>query len=457
MSRIPQLCLVENDPILSESLCDRFVLEGFGCECFTGSEPALAAIAGGRYDVVISDFCLPDMTGEDLFKQLRDRARVVPPFVFITAYGSIPRAVKLLNCGAGDYIVKPFDIEQLIQKLRELTAAEPAAEVGGGQRGQLGVSPAMRRIESLLRRLGQHREAVVLTGESGVGKEKVAQTLHRLTPGAANAPFVAVNCGALPESLLEAELFGYERGAFTGAVKSKRGYFEQAAGGTLLLDEIGEMPPSMQVKVLRAIQEKQVMRLGAERPIAVDFRLVCATNTDLKRLVEKRLFREDLYYRINVINLRIPPLRERPEDIHWLATRFLAAYQEAHPGQRRYLTAEAEAAMPAHDWPGNVRELKHCIERACILAPGPMIRAADLFEEAGTGDEPSAASEGLNAYLKDCERRYLEQALRRNGWRIGRTAGALGISRKTLWEKMGRHGIEATTDPSATEQGTGGR
>ena len=249
--------------------------------------------------------------------------------------------------------------------------------------------------------------------------------------------------------MLEAELFGYERGAFTGAVKMKRGYFELASGGTLLLDEIGEMPPSMQVKVLRAIQEKQVMRIGGERPLPVDFRLVCATNTDLKRLVEVGALREDLYYRINVINLRIPPLRDRPADIPWLAERFLAAYHQAHPDVRRHFTAEAEAAMRAHEWPGNVRELKHCIERACILAPTPAIRPADLFDDAAAGDLPAALGATLSDYLKDCERRYLQQALRRNAWRIGRTAVALGISRKTLWEKMGRHGIEPPKDPSA--------
>jgi transcriptional regulator with PAS, ATPase and Fis domain len=261
------------------------------------------------------------------------------------------------------------------------------------------------------------------------------------------APFVAVNCGALAETLLEAELFGYMKGAFTGAARDKKGCFELAHGGTLFLDEIGEMSPVMQVKLLRVVQDKQITRVGGDMPIQVDLRLICATHQDLKRMVEAGQFREDLYYRIHVVHIHVPPLRERRDDILWLARKFLAHNEAAHH-ECCILTPGAERALLEHPWPGNIRELKHCLERACILNDASRLTPQMLFGSegmpTGAAADPAAtgADESLGTYLRQCERRYLENRLSAHGWRIGDTAASLGIGRKSLWEKMKKLEIE---------------
>jgi DNA-binding NtrC family response regulator len=290
--------------------------------------------------------------------------------VFITAYGSIDRAVELIKLGAADYVTKPFDVEQMVGKLRVL-AAVPQEETEEPRRTELGISATARRVEELLSRISQHADTVLITGESGVGKERVAQILHRLGDASGSAPFIAVNCAAVSESLLEAELFGHERGAFTGAIRSRRGVFEQAEGGTLFLDEVGEMTPGMQAKLLRAIQEREIVRVGGEKRIPVRLRLVCATNRNLQELVDENRFRRDLYYRINVIHLRLPALRERRDDILWFARTFLAERSRT-TGFARRLSVAAESALLSHAWPGNVRELRHAVDRACILSTRPV-------------------------------------------------------------------------------------
>jgi transcriptional regulator with PAS, ATPase and Fis domain len=252
-----------------------------------------------------------------------------------------------------------------------------------------------------------------------------------------------VNCGALPESLLEAELFGHERGAFTGAVRRRRGVFEQADRGTLLLDEIGDMPASMQVKLLRTLQERSIVRIGGEATVPVELRLICATHRDLAQMVEQGTFRKDLYYRINVINVRLPPLRERPEDIMWLAQRFLAEQSAQRQGEKKSLSRAAERVVMTYPWPGNARELRHCIERAWILTEGPTLEPGALFEEASLRQVASFRSgDSLNEYLQACEKTYLLRALQRNGGQVTLTASELGISRKNLWEKMRKLGTE---------------
>src|SRR5574337_883964 len=437
-----RLCRIEDDEIMGESLAERFRLEGFEVDWWRTGAEAGAALARRRYAVVISDIRLPDCSGGDLFVELGTRLPMLPPFLFMTAFGTIDRAVELLKAGAADYITKPFDPDALVAKVRAL-----AHDYGAGagvelDADALGVSPAMRRIAQTLPRLARNASVLLITGESGVGKEHVAQFFHRHA-GAPNAPFVAVNCAVIPEALLEAELFGYEKGAFTGAAKAKRGYFEQAQGGTLFLDEIGDMPPQMQVKLLRVLQERKLQRLGGESPIAVDFRLVCATHQDLKAMVDAGSFREDLYYRIHVIHLRIPPLRERPEDIRWFVRHFIEAFNRAHPGERRRIDPRTEQALTSYSWPGNVRELKHAVERACILSPGPLLGAEAFFGEGLNAEQGEAApSPPLAEYLMDCERDYLRMALDRHGWHMTHTAEALGITRKTLWEKLRRLGIE---------------
>ncbi len=327
----------------------------------------------------------------------------------------------------------------------------------------LGISAPMRALEALLARTAPYAQRLVISGESGAGKEVVARRIHELASGGSDEPFVAVNCGAFAESLLESELFGHERGAFTGASRTRAGVFEQANGGTLLLDEVTEMSRAMQVKVLRVLQEGQVRRVGSERPLPVVFRLVCATNRDLAREVSEGRFREDLFYRVNVVHLRVPPLRERPADVPWLATKFIDALNAAHPDHVRSWGPGVMESLLRHPWPGNVRELRHCIEQAWVLSEGPSIECRDLAPtlapsatappggiQAGIspgrgrlqgGADGAPWPTGLRSFLRECERAHILDALERNDWAIARTAEALAISRKNLWERMRRLGI----------------
>ncbi|MFO1280933.1 MAG: sigma-54 dependent transcriptional regulator [Burkholderiales bacterium] len=434
MSARPRICLIEDDPIMGESLCVRFDLEGFAVDWHRTGREGQAALAKHPYIAVISDIRLPDVGGDELWIESRRRGLALPPTIFITGYGSIDRAVELLKLGATDYVTKPFDIEQLVLKVRS-TVPAPASSGDAGE--ALGVSPSMQAIGRVLPRLARHAGTLLITGESGVGKERVAIRFDHLARDSDRCPFVPVNCGAVTESLFESELFGHEKGAFTGAVRARKGLFEQADCGTLFLDEIGELPLPLQVKLLRAIQERRFLRVGGEQPVSVDLRLICATNQDLKALVAQGRFREDLYYRINAVNLRIPPLRERPEDILWLARGFLEEFAREHRTDRMSLHPAAEQALLDYPWPGNVRELKHTIERACIIAPGPLLRPEDLFaDDLARELSPSSGPTSLEGHLQACERAYIRRTLDANEWHVARTAQALGISRKNLWEKM---------------------
>lgn len=437
---LPRLCLIEDDEIMGESLCDRFELEGFACDWYRDAPAAMASIGKTEYTLAISDIHLPGLAGDEMYAQLTRQHPSLPPFIFVTGFGSIETAVRLLKTGAVDYITKPFDLDLLMEKIRTLAVRRTIAEgAAAGDTPRLGISPEMRRIADMLPRLAQHASAVRITGESGVGKEKVALELHRCDPRMEGKPFIAVNCGAITESLMEAELFGHEKGAFTGAVRAKKGVFEQADGGTLFLDEIGEMPLGMQVKLLRVIQERTIVRVGGESLIPVDVRLVCATHRDLRQMVEQGQFREDLFYRINVIQLKIPPLRERKEDILWFTDIFLEQFAASHHVRKKVLLPEAELAMLDYPWPGNVRELKHAIERAHILFGEEVLAVEHLFEEPPPPRRnPShiALDTDLSGYMHECERRYIVRVLEKHQRHMGHAAAALGISRKNLWEKI---------------------
>lgn len=431
-----RICLIEDDELMGESLSDRFGLEGFEHDWYRTGAEALAALRSLSYALVVSDIRLPDITGDVLFEQLLTEGQRLPPFIFITGHGEIDSAVNLLKKGARDYITKPFDLDALIDKMGDIIS--PVMETGMSGLGQ---SPAMRQIQTMLKRLASSTASVLITGESGVGKERVARALHDLT--GQNKPFIAVNCGSLTESLLEAELFGYEKGAFTGAARTKKGVFEQADGGTLFLDEIGDTPPAMQVRLLRALQERSIVRVGGETLIPVNIRLVCATHQILQERVVSGIFREDLYYRINVVELRIPPLRERPEDIlplaHTLLAEIAATSDKSPPG----FTAAAKHAIKAYPWPGNIRELKNSLERASLMCDGPLISHDILFERPAPvlfSQQDLAGS--LRDYLGECERDFIVRALVACQWQIQLCADSLGISRKNLWEKMRRFGID---------------
>ena len=331
------------------------------------------------YDVVVSDIRLPDRDGDQLFEQLQAEQLYVPPWIFITGYGTVERAIALLKLGAVDYITKPFDLDKLVAKLRAHVPDAPHDK----QLPVLGLlidrECAAWRIcsrVSPVRRQQSWSPDNLAWGKRLWRARFIAPTsygqISRLWPSTA---------AEFRSSYWRPELFGHERGAFTGAMRAKRGLLEQASGGTLFLDEIGDMPLPMQIKLLRVLQDRKVTRLGSEQSVTVDFRLICATHRDLKKLVEQGTFREDLFYRINVVHLRIPPLRERPEDILWYARRFLREVAQQSGGQSKMLSPGAENALLTHLWPGNVRELRHCIERAYVLTPGTLLDPAVLFDE----------------------------------------------------------------------------
>ncbi len=438
----PRLCLIEDDEIVGEALADRFELEGYACDWFRSGAEALLEMPRRHYDLVLSDIRLPDLSGEALFANLSRVVAPLPPYLFITGYGEIDQAVRVLKLGATDYITKPFEIEMLLGKIRSLTGA-----IGPeGQGAQFGVSPMMRQLEATLVKLGSTWSNVLITGEQGVGKERLAFALHRHRYADGSRPFIALNCGAFAESALEAELFGQERPGPDGTVRLRKGAFELAHGGTLFLDEIGDVPLALQGRLLRVIQERMVVRMGGETRIPVDLRIVCATQQDLRKMVARGEFREDLYYYINVVRLHLPPLRERKEDILWLAKRFLDDEAAARRTSVKSLSTRAEHLMLEYPWPGNVRELKGAIERACLLGAQGALQPEALFEELPSAFDTT--SDTLDEHLRIFERQYIIRVLAAHDGhgRITRAATALGISRKNLWERMKRLGIPASSD-----------
>lgn len=430
-----ELLLIEDDPIMGESLVQRFEIEGYTPHwCRRLGEAATLLDVPQRWAAVVSDVRLPDGLASTWFAA-RPAAVRRRPWFFLTGYGSVDDAVAAMRAGAREYLTKPFDIERLVALVRDATSRGDAVDDA-----VLGVSPAMRRIEALLRKVALQRAAVLLTGESGVGKEVAAQLVHEV---AGRGEFVAVNCAAIPETMLEAEFFGYEKGAFTGATRVHRGYLERASGGTLFLDEVGELPLSMQAKLLRALQERSFFRLGAERPTSSDFRLVSATNQDLLVAMADGRFREDLFYRIAVIRVDLPPLRERPEDVRWLAERMLAQMAIEHH-RTLAMSDDFVRMLVARTWRGNARELRAVVEQAVILSETGWLDAPppDLPAEAGeTADATPLLP--LQRMVEDAERRHIRRALQMAQGSVGRTAEMLGISRKTLWEKMRRLGISS--------------
>ncbi len=427
--------LVEDDPIMGESLSDRLSLEGARVEWWPDCRTATRSLRAASPDLVVCDMRLPDGTGEDLFRAASAGPHT-PPFLFVTGYGDIDQAVRLMRNGAGDYMTKPFDMAGFLRRAEQLLrpAGEPATV--------LGLSAEIAAVEKLLRRIGGLAAPVLLLGETGVGKEVCARFLHGLGRDQ-QGPFVAVNCAALPKDLLESELFGHERGAFTGASSRHLGYAERAQGGTLFLDEIGELELKLQAKLLRLIEDRSFQRVGGEAPIDFKARLVCATNADLQQRVGDGRFRGDLLYRINVLAVVVPPLRERPDDIEPLARRFIEAFAGEMGVDPPGLSGLAVEELLAHDWPGNVRELRNRIERAVALAPGPWLLPGDLFpDRCAPAEQPPSGRESLGAARLAAEKREIVRALRETGGAVGAAAQQLGISRTTMWEKMRRHGIE---------------
>lgn len=424
--------VIEDDPIMGESLVQRLALEGADVSWWRTKAEAVAGLARRRHHAVICDLRLPDGTGEEIFVETV-KFESAPPFLFMTAYGEIDQAVRLMRCGAGDYVTKPFDMTVFLERLGTLVD-QPVLEGDG----VLGVSLSMRAVERMLLRLAGSNAPVLLTGETGSGKEVCARLLHA-SRGQDAGPFIAVNCAAIATDSLEKELFGHEKWGFGGDDTRHLGYAERAGHGTLFLDEIGNLAPALQGKLLRLIEERRFTRVGGEVSRSFGARIVCATHADLPAMVKDGAFREDLFYRINVVTVPLPPLRERPDDILWLVDRFVAEFAERSDKRIQGLSALSLEAALTHDWPGNVRELRNRIERGVTLGDGPLLMPGDLFPE--RAPTKPFAREGLDGVRDDAERRHIARVLSENGGAVLATAKALGISRTTLWDKMKRLGL----------------
>ena len=431
------VAVVDDDPIMGESLQRALQLEGWRAVWWQTGKKAVDGMSDLCPDLVLCDIRLPDMDGDEVFRATNART-LAPPFIFMTAFGQIDQAVALIRAGAQDYLTKPFELASLFQKVREAMSLR----VGDAAQGALGVSPSMRGIEALLRRLASRSLPILFTGETGTGKEVCARFLHGLSP-AATEPFMAVNCAAIPSDLLESEVFGHERGAFSGAHQRHLGYAERARGGVLFLDEIAAMPLALQAKLLRVLEERSFHRVGGEGPISLKARIVCATSERLDDQTRRGAFREDLLYRINAVTVEVPPLRERPEDISWLLCRYFSLFTEQAETELRGISSMAEEIALSHPWRGNVRELRNQVERAVTLSTGPWIMPTDIFPEMRTVMFDTIDPMVSLAAVRDAaEKRQIERVLRETAGHIGITAKRLEISRTTLWEKMRRFGIE---------------
>jgi DNA-binding NtrC family response regulator len=431
--------LVEDDPIMGESLVERLEYEGYTVHWLRTAAEGLAAARQNPFALMILDYRLPDMDGAALYHQLReDLGRGTPAAIVITGHGTIDNAVDLLKAGVEDYLTKPVDVNAFIERVQQLMRTVPPMST---DQPRLGVSAAMRRLERQIQQVAAHEETCVLIqGESGAGKEEVARRLHAAQT--AYGPFVAINCAAIPETLIESELFGHEKGAFTGANTRRIGHFEAADGGTLFLDEIGDMPLQTQVKLLRVLQERGFQRLGSTQLTPLNARVVCATHRDLGAMVSADEFREDLYYRINVIPLQVPPLQERPEDILWLAERFIEELREDLERPEISLSRAAREQLLDHPWAGNVRELRHALRRAVVFLEGEQISPEDLPLKSSNSDDNTQRQ--LKDYLEERESAFIQARLTEHDGAMGATAQSLGISRKALWEKMKRLGMRTS-------------
>ncbi|HOX92542.1 MAG TPA: sigma-54 dependent transcriptional regulator, partial [Spirochaetales bacterium] len=386
-----------------------------------------------------------------LLKRVSGRHPSVPVIV-LTGHGTVEDAVTAMRVGAYDFMTKPVNLEHLALLVRRALESRELArqnqellrEVENQKRSSsiVGKSQAMQKVFDLVRKVAPTKANVLITGESGVGKELVADALHNLSPRA-NKPFIKVHCAALAESLLESELFGHEKGSFTGAANRKKGRFELANEGSLFLDEIGEINQGVQIKILRVLQEKKFERVGGESTLEVDVRLIAATNRDLKEEIAKGSFREDLYYRLNVVNIHVPPLRERREDIPLLALAFLNEFAQDNSKDVQGFDPKARAALYAYSWPGNVRELRNCIESAVVLASGGLIGPDDLPPGIRSASEDSVIRIEPGSSLANAERIIIRETLAKHGGNKSKTADILGISRKTLYQKLVEYGLNA--------------
>jgi DNA-binding NtrC family response regulator len=441
-----RILVVDDEEIVRESLGGWLEKDGY----FIGSAPegatALEKIKAERWSILLVDLKMPGVDG----LQVLEEAKKLQPdlaVVIMTAYATVDTAVAAMKLGAYDYLVKPFDPEELSMMMQKIVSQQVLVRENAVLRQALrkeyrfrdlvSKSPAMQSLFELARTAARSNSTILVLGESGSGKEVLARAIHQESPRA-EGPFMAVSCAALTESLLESELFGHEKGAFTGAVARRKGKFEAAQGGTLFLDEVGDITPKLQLDLLRVLEERRVHRLGGNDAIDIDVRIVAATNRDLRKAVQEGKFREDLFYRLNVIPVLIPPLRQRREDIPLLVEAFVERLAYEMKKRLDGVSAEAMNALMAHDWPGNVRELRNVLERGAVVATGHVIQLPDL----GMPERPGAAARpGTLASLEEVERRHVTAVLANTGFNVSQSARILGIDRVTLYNKIKKWGL----------------
>ena len=443
------ILIVDDEKNIRDGLAEAFALEGYATLTAQDGQEAQNILDDHYVDLVVTDLKMPKVSGMELLQFIKRRWQNIP-VIIITAHGDISEAVAAMQYGALEFITKPLDLDHLLKltknalEIRELSIKnqELREEVLAQQRisSIIGKSPAMRKIFDLVRKVAPTKASVLITGESGVGKELIADAIHNLSPRR-DKPLIKVHCAALAESLLESELFGHEKGAFTGAQTRKRGRFEMADTGSLFLDEIGEINQNVQIKILRVLQERKFERVGGESTLEVDVRFIAATNKDLKLEIEEGRFREDLYYRLNVVNIHVPPLRERREDIPLLAATFIHEFSQENAKEIEGFETRAKQALFAYDWPGNVRELRNCIESAVVMASGRFIVMEDLPPGPRSTQEKKEIHIPALSSLQEAEKILIAETLAMLGWNKTKTAEVLKIGRKTLYQKIDEYGI----------------
>ncbi len=445
-----RLLVVEDEPLLRITMGDALRKEGWTVDVAEDGVKGNALFEQHLHEVVLTDLVMPRVDGMALLK----RIKAIQPdttVVIITAHGSVDRAVEAMREGASDFISKPFSMAQLLVRLNNVCSVRLLREQNVRLQEQLeerfsfsniiGKSKRMHEVFELIKVVADSEASVLVHGESGTGKELVASAIHYNSPRRTK-PYVRVSCASLPESLIESELFGYEKGAFTGASERRIGRFEAAVGGTLFLDEIGELPLSFQIKLLRVLQERQIERLGSNRPIDVDVRIVSASLRPLEEEISAGRFREDLYFRVNTVAIDLPPLRERSEDIPLLAQSFLQEFAHERGKELEGFTDEVLERFDAYSWPGNVRELRNVVERAVLFSHGPLVDASALPASLGATRQTAAVSQpapeviSIQSAVERAERNAIRAALAATDWHRTEAADILGVSRKTLWEKM---------------------
>ncbi|MBQ7159341.1 MAG: sigma-54-dependent Fis family transcriptional regulator [Treponema sp.] len=448
------ILVIDDEKNIREGLAADFEMDGYAVKVAASGQEGLDFLAKGDIDLVITDLRMPGITGEEVLRRVTTEMPGIPVIV-LTGHGSIDAAVQAMHDGAYDFLTKPLNLDQLgmivkralesrelklqhTQLLKEVSTSKQLDNI-------IGKSAEMQRLLTTVRKVADSKASVLVTGESGVGKEVIADALHNLSSRHDKA-CIKVHCAALSETLLESELFGHEKGAFTGADSLHKGRFELAHGGTIFLDEIGEINQSVQIKLLRVLQEKKFERVGGSQTIEVDVRVIAATNRNLEEEVKAGRFREDLYYRLNVIHLEVPPLRERKDDIPLLVSAFLDEFNRENGKQVTGFTQGAKSALYKYDWPGNIRELRNCVESAVVMASGNEIALEDLPPTVSKASRAEAISVPMGVTLDEAEKLIIEANLAANKGNKSKTADMLGIGRKTLHRKLAEYGLETDGD-----------